>query len=139
MNEATTEQIGRKQNERQPASGAPSERQKAYITALAAAAGLKMDASKIEDREKASRVIEHLKLLNGRMGGPRQIGDERDRKVAFGLATKLVYRRHVGQYGGIKSGALFWREVEQLFREYQREQERAIAPPALFTGARAPR
>ncbi len=45
----------------------PIERQKTYILGLAKTIGLKMDVSKIEDTEKAARIIEVLSLLKRRM------------------------------------------------------------------------
>ena len=73
----------------------PSARQKAYIQALARAAGLKMDVSTIGDKAKATRIIDSLKLLNKRMNG--DAFDVRDRRVAFGLSTKLVFASYAGR------------------------------------------
>ncbi|MBI4127686.1 MAG: hypothetical protein HY459_01305 [Parcubacteria group bacterium] len=64
------------------AADEPSARQRAYIQALASAAGLKMDVSTIVDRQKATRIIDSLKLLNARASG--NVSDVRDKRVAFG-------------------------------------------------------
>lgn len=108
------------------AADEPSARQKAYIQALASAAGLKMDVSTIVDRQKATRIIDSLKLLNQRMNA--EGFDTRDRRVAFGMATKLVFASYAGRERDISkwNPKKFWDEVRSFYVTYLQEQELAV-------------
>lgn len=102
----------------------PSEKQRAYIAALGRTAGLNVDVSKIEDSEQASRLIERLKLLASRMNGNGF--DLRDKRVAFGLATKLVFRRYCEQQKDPTKWKRFWKDVNLFYTAYQKHQELAV-------------
>lgn len=104
----------------------PSARQKAYIQALARAAGLKIDMSTIQDRQKATRIIDSLKLLNARANG--NVSDVRDKRVAFGMATKLVFASYAGRERDLSkwSPKKFWDEVQSFYADYLQHQELAV-------------
>jgi len=104
----------------------PSARQKAYIQALARTAGLKMDVSTIGDKAKAARIIDSLKLLSGRMNG--NSSDVRDKRVAFGMATKLVFASYAGRERDISkwNPKKFWDEVRSFYADYLQQQELAV-------------
>ena len=122
---------GSKPDGEKSAAEQPSEKQKQYILALARTAGLKVDMSSIADREKAARLIERLKLLVAKM--TTEDGSMRDRRVAFGLATKLVFQLYVEQSRSPLKYKRFWRDVLGLYTEYLKQQEFAvwtIQPPA---------
>lgn len=103
-----------------------SERQKAYIVTLARTVGLRMDISKVQSRDEASRLIENLKLLSRRMNGNGFSTDLRDKRVAFGMATKLVFRKYMDRHKEVRRSKKFWQEVQQFYRDYQQNQEIAI-------------
>lgn len=107
-------------------AGEPSARQKAYIQALAKAAGLTVDVSTIGDRQKATRIIDSLKLLNRQTHGDGF--DVRDRRIAFGMATKLVFVTHASREKDISkwSRSKFWDEVHNFYADYMRQQELAV-------------
>ena len=110
--------------------GPPSEKQKQYIFALGKAVGMKIEVSKIADREQASRLIERLKLLNQQMNGNRGNGFDawlRDKRVAFGLATKLLFRRYCEQQKDPVKWKRFWKDVHKFYTAYQRQQEIAVS------------
>lgn len=121
---------GGARNGRAP-NGEATAKQKAYIRGLAAARGIRVDLTSIDTREKASRVIERLKgadagQSNGRVHKRAANNvDVRDRKVAFGLATKLVAHRYAVQNRAINTPR-FWEEVEQLHKAYEARQEVAL-------------
>ncbi|MBI4454763.1 MAG: hypothetical protein HY644_02570 [Acidobacteria bacterium] len=101
----------------------PTEAQRIYIASLARDAGLKVDVSGIPDRKAASLFIERLRLLNRRMGNSSD--DNRDRKVAFGLATKLIFRRYLDQQKDPRKWKRFWKDVYAFYGEYCRHQQLA--------------
>lgn len=111
----------------------PSKRQKAYIEALARSVGLKVDVSKMGNREEASRLIENLKLMNRRTNGNGFDSALRDKRVAFGMATKLVFKKYMDRHKEVRKSKKFWQEVEELYREYQSHQESVVHSP--FTDA----
>ena len=76
--------------------------------------GLKVDVSKIETKEQASRLIDRLKLLNHRMNGTTVHDDSRDRRVAFGMATKLFFTRYSDQ----QKWKQFWKDGHTFYRQY---------------------
>lgn len=104
----------------------PSARQKAYIQALARAAGLNMDIATIQDKQKATRIIDSLKLLNARTNG--NVSDVRDRRIAFGMATKLVFVSYARREMDMSkwSPKQFWDEVRNFYADYMRQQELAV-------------
>lgn len=106
----------------------PSERQKGYITALAKNVGLKIDITKVKDKKEASVIIERFKQLNRQMNGNAygNNNDLRDKKVAFGLATKLVFRQYSEKQKDPIRFKKFWTDVQKFYKAYQEHQEEAI-------------
>jgi len=105
---------------------APSEKQKAYMITLARTVGLRFNVSKIRDKAKASQLIERLKALNRQMNGKSLEAELRDKRVAFGMATKLVFRRYQEQQKEPMKWKRFWADVEAFYRTYTEEQEKAV-------------
>ena len=103
-----------------------SPKQKAYIAVLAKAAGMKIDVSTIDDKEKATRLIDGLKLLNARMNGNGFY--VRDRRVAFGLATKLIFASYLRRETDPAkwSRSQFWSGVRNFYADYLEQQELAV-------------
>lgn len=146
MNEVVTEQVQKEQTDRQwdryyrqkddgnAQVQKPSEKQKTYIVQLGRRVGLKIDLSRVDSREAASRLIDQLRQLHGRMNGNGQqsTNELRDKRVAFGMATKLVYRKWVDLHHTPGKSKRFWKEVTELFEEYEKQQEVAVCS---FTSA----
>lgn len=135
MNEAVTERIEKEEADKQWSKfhaanrkerQEPTGQQKSYLNFLAKAAGVEIDVSKIRDREEASRLIDNLKRSR-RPGNGRNTNELRDKKVAFGMATKLVYRKWVETHYTPGKSKRFWKEVADLFREYEKHQEAAVS------------
>lgn len=103
-----------------------SEKQKAYIVTLARTVGLRMDISKVQSREEASRLIENLKLMSKRQNGNGFSTDLRDKRVAFGMATKLLFKKYIDRHKEVRRSKKFWQEVAEFYRDYNEHQERAI-------------
>jgi hypothetical protein len=100
----------------------PSDRQKTYILTLAKTVGLKVDVSTIRDRDSASRFIERLRLLSRQMHGSAPDYEARDRRIAFGMATKLIFAKYLDRHKEFRRSEKFWNEVEELYREYHKRQ-----------------
>lgn len=107
----------------------PSEKQIAYIVSLARSVGLRIDIAKIDSNLKASSLIERLKMLSRRMNGYSAINGLRDKKVAFGMATKLVFKKYLDRHRDYRKSKSFWKEVEEFYRQYQEKQDIAIGLP----------
>lgn len=101
----------------------PTDKQKAFIQALAAEVGVNVNVENIADKTAASRIIYRLKLMKDKK---KQIGSGNvsDKKAAFGMATKLIF----GKYCDLKKDPLnssrFWVDVNYFFKCYQEYQER---------------
>ncbi|MDA2927108.1 transposase [Acidobacteria bacterium AH-259-G07] len=50
----------------------------------------------------------------------------RDKRIAFGMATKLMFRRYREQQRDPLKWKRFWKDVNILFKAYLEEQERAV-------------
>ena len=105
----------------------PTRLQRGYILTLAKSVGLRVDVTKIESKEQASRAIDRLKLLNSRMNGSSFHDDSRDSRAAFGMVTKLMFRRYSAQQRDPLKWKQFWKDVTKFYRRYLEEQEHAIA------------
>ena len=149
MNEVVTEQVQKEQTDKQwdryysqkgdgnAQAQKPSEKQKTYIVQLGKRVGLKIDLTRVDSRGAASRMIDHLRQLHGRMkgNGQQHSNELRDKRVAFGMATKLVYRKWVDLHHPPGKSKRFWKEVTELFEEYEKQQEAALCG---FTSASEP-
>lgn len=112
-----------------------SPRQRAYIVALAREAGLSVDASQVKSREEASHLIERLKAMNGSTNGKSFDPELRDKRVAFGMATKLVFKKYMDRHKEVRRSKKFWHEVEEFYREYQKQQESVVRSPSSSQGS----
>ena len=110
-----------------------SAKQLNYIEVLAREAGVKVNLDKIETSDQASKVITRLKQLSGK---PEGGVDLRERRIAFGMATKLVFRKYMESHRDYRKVKSFWKEVEAFFRDYEKAQETAVS--AREGGANAP-
>jgi len=104
----------------------PTQRQIAYIVSLAKTVGLKVKLERIDSTTKASSLIERLKMLSRQMNGYSAVYESRDKKVAFGMVTKLVFKKYLDSRKDYRKLKGFWKEVEELYRQYQKNQERII-------------
>jgi hypothetical protein len=100
----------------------PNGRQKAIIVMLARDAGLTLDVDKIDTAEQAARLIDRLRALCRRMGGPSRSNP----RAAFGLVVKLVFQRYVQLQRDPLKTKLFWQDVHRFYETYEREQEIAM-------------
>lgn len=106
-----------------PTTKKPSEKQIAYIVSLARSVGLRIDIAKIDSNLKASSLIERLKMLSRQMNGYSAMNELRDKKVAFGMATKLVFKKYLDRHRDYRKSKSFWKEVEEFYRQYQEKQD----------------
>ena len=102
----------------------PTEKQIAYIVALGRAVGIKIHTDKIASNSQASAMIERLKYLNLSMNGNNG-SDLRDKRVAFGMSTKLIFRRYADKEKDFRKSKKFWQDVRAFYQEYQDHQEKA--------------
>lgn len=105
----------------------PSDRQKSYIVDLARDVGMKIDITKIDNRQKASKLIDNLEGLK-RKGNVKQNGvsEVRDKRIAYGMATKLVFKKYTDRHKEIRKSKKFWQEVNDFYNEYLKQQGEAI-------------
>lgn len=104
----------------------PSQKQIAYIISLAKSVGIRINIEKIDSNTKASSLIQKLKLVSQQINGSNGY-ELRDKRVAFGMATKLVFRKYMDMHKDYKKSKSFWKEVEELYQQYQERQKTAIA------------
>lgn len=63
-------------------------------------------------------------------GGEGKRGFEqelRDKRVAFGVATKLLFRRYADKGKNPIRAKQFWSDVRAFYTAYQQEQELAVS------------
>lgn len=108
----------------------PTEKQKAYILALGRTVGLLVNVDKIPDRQKAGELIQKLQRIRGQMNGNSHAPEIRDKRIAYGMATKLLFKRYLDQQRDPLKWKRFWQDVEGFYREYERHQETAILEAA---------
>jgi len=105
----------------------PSKKQKTYILTLARMAGVRVDIARVTSRAKASEVIEKLKGMNSKpvalpVTNTATNVDEREKRIAFGLATKLMFRRYSDHNWNPASDKDFWNDVAKLYSAYLTNQ-----------------
>lgn len=122
----------RQETQRESGGDTPTEKQISYLKRLAAGAGKTVDVSGMSKRE-VSRLIDELRDTTEKPGGSgngngrRNRTDDHDRRIAFGMATKLVYQRYLKTGEGVPNSERFWKDVKAFFEAYGKEQERATA------------
>ena len=106
----------------------PSQRQLEYITLLADEMGSQVDLAAVQTGQEASQLIENLKAKKNGVNGFRNGNgvELRDKRVAFGMATKLVFKRYSDQQKDPKKWKRFWKDVEAFYRAYQEQEEKAM-------------
>jgi len=102
----------------------PTEKQLDAIRKLARATKSSINLNKITSKQDASRVIDALIERLNRTRNNNANNELRDKKVAYGLATKLIFRKY--QQLNLEFGDDFWKEVDEFYREYQKHQDRAL-------------
>ena len=133
--DASDEQWNEYQSAKRDGGQGISPRQRTYIVALAREAGLSVDASQVRTREEASHLIERLKALNGTANGKSFDPELRDKRVAFGMATKLVFKKYMDRHKEVRRSKKFWHEVVEFYTEYQKQQESAVRSPSPSQGS----
>jgi len=105
----------------------PSERQIAYIVSLAKTVGLRIDIGRIDNIAKASSIIERMKMLSRirQLNGFNNGNEIRDKRIAFGMATKFIFKKYLDWHKDYRKLKGFWKEVEEFYRQYQERQEMA--------------
>jgi len=99
----------------------PTESQLRYITRLAGLAGVKIDAGKIDSQNKASMIIVKLRSMTGQ-NGSSATSDLRDKRIAFAMATKLMFVKYMHFGINCTRSDRFWEDVAELYRQYQENQ-----------------
>jgi translation elongation factor EF-1beta len=103
----------------------PSGRQIAYIANLPKTVGVRIDISEIDSGIKASSLIEKLKMLSKQMNGSN-VNELRDKRIAFGMAAKLVFKKYLDTHRDYRKVKRFWDEVDSFYKAYQLRQEQAV-------------
>lgn len=98
-----------------------SDKQKQLIQKLAQLTGTKVDDIDSLSSIDASRLID--KLIAKKNGSVDW--EVRDKKVAYGMATKLVFERFLHSNRDYRKSKRFWDEVNSFYRAYQLHQEQA--------------
>lgn len=100
----------------------PTEKQINAIRKLARATKSSIDVDSIASKQEASRILDEL--IAKRNGTRKNSGnDSRDRKVAYGMAVKLVFGRYQ-QSGSDYRTEEFWKEVDEFHKQYLEHQDR---------------
>lgn len=102
----------------------PTEKQLRAIERLARAAKSSVNINKIASKQEASRIIDELL---GKLNGKKQDNGLNDRKIAYGLATKLVFVRYKDLKIDYRTED-FWRNVDEFYKQYLEKQSRAVSP-----------
>jgi hypothetical protein len=100
-----------------------SDKQKKYLQKLAQTTGTTLDDIDSLSAVEAGRLID--KLL-GKRNGNGTDWELRDRKIAYGMATKLVFERFLQSSRDYRKSKNFWNEVDAFFKAYQLRQEQAV-------------
>ena len=102
----------------------PTEKQMNAIRKLARATKSNVNLDSIGSKKEASKLIDKLiAKRNGTNGNGG--GDCRERKVAYGLAVKLVFVRYQQLSTNYRTEE-FWREVDEFYGKYMEHQDRAM-------------
>ena len=56
------------------------------------------------------------------MNGFNNGNEIEDKKVAFGMATKLVFKKYLDRHKDYRKLKVLWKEVEEFYRRYQERQ-----------------
>ena len=104
-----------------------SEKQKGLLQKLAQTTGTNIGDIESLSSVEAGRLIDKLLAKrNGNGNGNGTDWDLRDRKIAYGMATKLVFERFLQSSRDYRKSKSFWNEVDAFFKAYQLRQEQAV-------------
>ncbi len=101
----------------------PTYKQLAVIRRLARKTRSSINLNEIATKQEASKMIEELLAGNGNNGN---YSDCRDKKMAFGLAAKLVFCKYKEQKMDYLKSDAFFTEVGAFYQKYIEHQDRAI-------------
>ena len=105
----------------------PTEKQLNAIRKLARATKSSVDLNKITSKQEASKIIDSLIGKRNGNGNNNGNNEHRDKKAAYGMATKLVFRKYIDfNNKDYKEDPEFWKEVDELYQQYLQHQDRAI-------------
>ena len=100
----------------------PTEKQINAIKKLARSTNTSVDVDSVATKQEASRILDEL---IAKQNGTRKSSsnDSRDKKVAYGMAVKLVFGRYQ-QLGSDHRTEEFWKEVDEFHKQYLEHQNR---------------
>jgi len=105
----------------------PTEKQLNAIRKLARATKSSVDLNKITTKQEASRILDELIAKRNAKSNSNNGNELRDRKAAYGLATKLVFRKYIEfNNRDYREGSEFWKEVDELYQQYLQHLDRAV-------------
>ena len=102
----------------------PTEKQLNAIRKLARMSNTSIDVDSIRTKQEASRILDEL-IPKGNPKGRNDNTDCREKKMAYGLAVKLVFARYQQLSMDTKSES-FWSDVDEFYQQYLEHQDRAI-------------
>lgn len=90
---------------------------------------------KITTVSQASKRIEVLSMIVSGLNGRVMKLEDKERRVAFGLATKMVFFRYMSMGGDPCTSVSYWKEVTRFFIKYERQQLAYVfAQQCIFGG-----
>ena len=102
----------------------PTGKQINAIRSLAKRTFTDVDVDSIATKQEASEILDDL--IAKRNGKPRKnSNDDREKKVVYGLAVKLVFTRYQ-QLGSDYKTEEFWKEVNEFYQQYLERQDRVL-------------
>jgi hypothetical protein len=64
-------------------------------------------------------------MLSKQMNGSN-VNELRDKRIAFGMAAKLVFKKYLDTHRDYRKVKRFWDEVDSFYKAYQLRQEQAV-------------
>ena len=105
----------------------PTEKQLNAIRKLARATKSSVNLNNITSKQEASKIIDALiEKRNGKSNSNINNNELRDKRVAYGMATKLVFRKYQQLNIDYKKAENFWKDVDDFYKQYLQHQDRAI-------------
>ena len=101
----------------------PTEKQIIAIRKLAKATKSDVNLDNIGSKKEASKLIDEL--IAKRNGTTKNEDRLRDKKCAYGLATKLIFGRYQRANADWSSDE-FWRDVGNFYQQYLQHQDRTM-------------
>jgi len=108
---------------------APTDKQLNAIRKLARMTNTSVDMDSIRTKQEASKILDELipkGNLKGKDNSSTKSGNDcREKKVAYGLAVKLVFARYQ-QLSMDTNAESFWSDVDEFYQQYLEHQDRAV-------------